>query len=106
YKNKEMARELLPYHKIRVPNFGIFSPGPAIRRPKRLKFPLFIKPLKEEGSVGISQGSFVETDEAFEERVRFIHERLNQEALAEDSIDGRELYVSIIGNDRLRGFPY
>src|SRR3990172_4213966 len=71
-----------------------------------MKFPLFIKPLKEEGSVGISQGSFVETDEAFEERVRFIHERLNQEALAEEYIDGRELYVSILGNDHLRVFPY
>ena len=56
--------------------------------------------------MGISQGSFVETDEAFEERVCFIHERLNQEALAEEYIDGRELYVSILGNDRLRLLPY
>src|SRR3989304_4174381 len=101
-----MVKEIRPYHKIRVPNFAIFSPGAAIRRPKRLDFPLFIKPLKEEGSVGISQGSFVETDEAFEERVHFIHERLNQEALAEEYIEGRELYVSILGNERLRVFPY
>jgi D-alanine-D-alanine ligase len=105
-KNKGMAKELLAYHKIRVPNFAIFSPGAAIKRPKQLKFPLFIKPLREEGSVGISQGSFVETDEAFEERIRFIHERINQEALAEEYIDGRELYVSILGNDRLRVFPF
>lgn len=105
-KNKGMAKELLAYHKIRVPNFAILSPGSAIKRPKRLKFPLFIKPLREEGSVGISQGSFVETDEAFEERVQFIHERMNQEALAEEYIEGRELYVSILGNDRLRVFPF
>ncbi|HEU4340854.1 MAG TPA: hypothetical protein VFU31_04725 [Candidatus Binatia bacterium] len=105
-KNKGMAKELLAYHKIRVPNFAIFSPGSAIKRPKRLKFPLFIKPLKEEGSVGISLDSFVDTDEAFEERVRFIHERLNQEALAEEYIDGRELYVSILGDERLRVFPF
>jgi D-alanine-D-alanine ligase len=104
-KNKGMAKELLAYHKIRVPNFAIFSPGATIRRPKHLPFPLFIKPLREEGSVGIAQGSFVETDEAFEERIRFIHERLNQEALAEEYINGRELYVSILGNDRLRVFP-
>jgi len=106
YKNKSMAKELLAYHKIRVPNFAILSPGSAIKRPTRLKFPLFIKPLREEGSVGISQGSFVETDEAFEERVQFIHERMNQEALAEEYIEGRELYVSILGNDRLRVFPF
>jgi D-alanine-D-alanine ligase len=104
-KNKGMAKELLAYHKIRVPNFAIYSPGSAIRRPKRLRFPLFIKPLKEEGSVGISLDSFVETDEAFEERIRFIHDRLNQEALAEEYIEGRELYVSILGNDRLRVLP-
>jgi D-alanine-D-alanine ligase len=105
-KNKGMAKELLAYHKIRVPNFAIFSPGSTIKRPKRLKFPLFIKPLKEEGSVGISLDSFVDSDEAFEERIRFIHERLNQDALAEEYIEGRELYVSILGNDRLRVFPY
>jgi D-alanine-D-alanine ligase len=101
-----MAKELLAYHKIRVPNFAIFSPGSGIKRPRRLKFPLFIKPLKEEGSVGISLDSFVDTDEAFEERVRFIHERMNQEALAEEYIEGRELYVSILGNERLRVFPF
>jgi len=105
-KNKGMAKELLAYHKIRVPNFAIFPPGSTVRRPKILKFPLFIKPLTEEGSVGISLDSFVESDEAFEERVRFIHERLNQEALAEEYIEGRELYVSILGNDRLRVFPF
>src|SRR5215472_10449079 len=102
----EHFKELLAYHKIRVPNFAMFSPGSTIKRPKRLKFPLFIKPVKEEGSVGISLDSFVDNDTAFEERIRFIHERLNQEALAEEFIEGRELYVSILGTDRLRVFPY
>lgn len=105
-KNKGMAKELLAYHKIRVPNFAIFSPGSTIKRPRSLKFPLFIKPLKEEASYGISLASFVDNDEAFEERVRFIHERMNQEALAEEYIEGRELYVSILGNDQLRVFPF
>ena len=104
-KNKGMSKEILTYHKIRVPHFAIFPPGATIRRPKRLSFPLFIKPSKEEASYGISQDSFVENDDAFEERVRFIHERMNQEALAEEYIDGRELYVSILGNERLQVFP-
>ena len=80
-KNKGMAKELLAYHKIRVPNFAIFSPGATIKRPSRLKFPLFIKPAEEEASYGISLDSFVENDEAFEERIRFIHEKMNQTAL-------------------------
>jgi D-alanine-D-alanine ligase len=104
-KNKGMAKELLAYHKIRVPNFAIFSPGAAIKKPPHLKFPLFIKPAEEEASYGISQDSFVENDEAFEERIRFIHERMNQTALAEEYIEGREIYVSLIGNERLRVFP-
>ncbi|MBI2087215.1 MAG: ATP-grasp domain-containing protein [Deltaproteobacteria bacterium] len=105
-KNKGMAKEILAYHRIRFPAFAIFPPGATIRRPRRLSFPLFIKPLKEEASYGISQDSFVENDEAFEERVRFIHERMKQEALVEEYIEGRELYVSILGNKRLRVFPF
>lgn len=105
-KNKGMAKELLAYHKIRVPNFAVYSPGSAIKRPSRLKFPLFIKPAAEEASYGISLASLVEDDEAFEERIRFIHERMNQAALAEEYIEGREIYVSLLGNDRLRVFPF
>ena len=104
-KNKGMTKEILAYHRIRFPAYAIFPPGAAVRKPKRLSFPLFIKPLQEEASYGISQDSFVENDQTFEERVRFIHERMNQEALAEEYIDGRELYVSILGNRRLQVFP-
>ena len=104
-KNKGMAKELLAYHKIRVPNFALFSPKATIKKPPRLKFPLFIKPAEEEASYGISQDSFVETEEALEERIRFIHERMNQTALAEEYIEGREIYVSLMGNERLQVFP-
>lgn len=105
-KNKGMAKELLAYHKILVPNFAVYSPGAPIKRPSRLKFPLFIKPAEDEASYGIALDSFVEDDNAFEERVRFIHERMNQPALAEEFIEGREIYVSLLGNDSLRVFPF
>lgn len=105
-KNKGMAKELLAYHRIRVPNFAIFSPGARIKKPGRLQFPLFIKPAAEEASYGISLDSFVESDEAFEERIRFIHERMNQAALAEEYIEGREIYVSLLGNERLQVLPF
>src|SRR6185436_12734964 len=105
-KNKGMAKELLAFHKIRVPNFAIYSPGAAIKRPSRLKFPLFIKPAEDEASYGISLDSFVEDDASFEERIRFIHERMNQPALAEEYVEGREIYVSLLGNEQLRVFPF
>lgn len=104
-KNKGMSKEILSYHRIRFPDFAVFPPGKVIRRPRRLDFPLFIKPLKDEASYGISQESFVENDQAFEDRVRFIHERMGQEAIAEEYIEGRELYVSILGNNRLQVLP-
>jgi D-alanine-D-alanine ligase len=79
--------------------------GQRIARPKRLKFPILVKPLKEEASYGISQASFVETDEQFRERVTFLHEKTDNDVIAEEYIEGRELYVSIIGNHRLQVFP-
>jgi D-alanine-D-alanine ligase len=104
-KNKGMAKEILAYHRIQFPDFAIFPLGSAARRPKRLAFPLFIKPLKNEASYGISQDSFVENDQAFEDRIRFIHESMKQAALAEEYIEGRELYVSVIGNRHLQVLP-
>ena len=74
-------------------------------RPRRLQFPILVKPLKEEASYGIAQASFVETDEQFRERVQFIHEKYGNDVIAEEYIAGRELYVSILGNHRLQVFP-
>jgi D-alanine-D-alanine ligase len=88
-----------------VPEFVTIARGQRGTRPKRLKFPLVVKPLKEEASYGISQASFVENDEQFRERIAFIHEKYNSDAIAEEYIEGRELYVSIMGNVRLTVFP-
>lgn len=103
-KNKGISKEILTFHRIKNPRFDIFYRGMRIRRPKRLRFPLFIKPLSEEASMGIAQASFVENDADFCERIRFVHESLKQDAIAEEYIDGRELYVSILGNQRLQAF--
>jgi D-alanine-D-alanine ligase len=61
--------------------------------------------LKEEASLGISQASFVENDDQFRERVQFIHEKFDNDVIAEEYIEGRELYVGIFGNLRLQVFP-
>src|SRR6185369_17580122 len=58
-----------------------------------------------EASFGIAQASFVENDEQFKERVQFIHEKHGHDVIAEEYIEGRELYVSILGNHRLQVFP-
>ena len=104
-KHKGISKKILHYHRIHVPNFLVIPRGQRITRPKQLKFPILVKPVKEEASYGISQASFVQNEEQFRERVAFIHEKYNSDAIAEEYIDGRELYVSLMGNVRLTVFP-
>jgi D-alanine-D-alanine ligase len=104
-KHKGISKKILGYHRIRVPDFVTVARGKRFARPKRLKFPILVKPLKEEASLGISQASFVESDEQFKERVQYIHEKLDCDVIAEEYIEGRELYVSTLGNHRLQVFP-
>ena len=104
-KHKGISKKILSYHRIHVPNFVVIPRGQRIARPRQLKFPLLVKPVKEEASYGIAQASFVETDEQFRERVAFIHEKHDGDVIAEEYIEGRELYVSLMGNLRLTVFP-
>lgn len=104
-KQKGISKKILSYHRIHVPQFTVIPRGRRFARPKRLKFPILVKPLKEEASYGISQASFVETDEQFKERVQFIHTSHNCDVIAEEYVAGRELYVSVLGNHKLEVFP-
>ncbi len=103
--DKALAKKLLRYHRIPAPDFAVFPRGRTIRRPRRLSFPLFVKSSTEHGSAGIAQASLVTNDEKLTERVQFIHEQIGTDALAEEYIEGRELYLGVIGNQRLQTFP-
>jgi len=104
-RDKSLSKKLLAYHRIRVPEFEVFRNGRPIRRPKRLQFPLMVKSLTQEASIGISQASVVDNDEKLKERVAFIHESIGTAAIVEQYIEGRELYVGIIGNQVLQALP-
>ena len=104
-KHKGTSKKILGYHHIHVPNFVVIPRSQRIARLKKPKFPLLVKPVKEEASYGISQASFVTGDEQFKERVAFIHESHDSDVIAEEYIEGRELYVSVMGNARLTVFP-
>ncbi|MFC1497963.1 ATP-grasp domain-containing protein [Verrucomicrobiota bacterium] len=103
--NKALSKKILTYHRIKVPQFHSFRKGKRIWLPAKLRFPLIIKPLREEASTGISQASYVVNEEQFRERIGFIHNKLNMNAIAEEYIEGRELYVGIMGHKRLQAFP-
>jgi D-alanine-D-alanine ligase len=104
-RDKSLSKKLLAYHRIAVPEFEVVRIGRPIRRPKRLQFPLIVKSLTQEASIGISQASVVDSDEKLKERVAFIHESIGTAALVEQYIEGRELYVGIIGNQTLQAMP-
>jgi D-alanine-D-alanine ligase len=104
-RDKSLSKKLLAYHRIPVPEFEVVRMGRPIRRPKRLPFPLMVKSLTQEASVGISQASVVDSDERLKERVAFIHESIGTAALVEQYIEGREMYVGILGNQTLQAMP-
>ena len=104
-RDKSLSKKLLSYHRIPVPEFEVFRTGRPVRRPKRLPYPLIVKSLTQESSVGISQASVVDTDEKLQERVSFIHESIGTAAIVEQYIDGRELYVGVLGNRQLQALP-
>ena len=104
-RDKAITKKLLAYHRIHVPAFALFPRGRPVRRPRSLRFPLIVKSLTLDASIGISQASLVDSDERLAERVRFVHESTGTHAIAETYIEGRELYVGVIGNERLRAFP-
>lgn len=103
--DKALTKMILRHHRIRVPYFHVFPMGLRIKRPPRLAFPLLVKSLTEEGSVGIAQASIVYDEEKLVERVRFIHTTTRTHAIAEQYIDGREIYVGVMGNYRLETLP-
>jgi len=97
-RNKAMSKKVLAYHGIRTPGFATFRSGELIELPEGLGFPLIVKPLQSDASAGIAQASVVQDEAALSERVALVHERFHQPAIAEEFIDGREVYVSLIGN--------
>ena len=104
-RNKSLTKKVLAYHGIRVPAFAEFHPGDELVRPSELRFPLIVKPLLEDASVGIAQASVVENDDSLGERVRYIHEKFTQAAIVEELVEGRELYAGLIGNDKVEVLP-
>jgi D-alanine-D-alanine ligase len=104
-KDKALAKKLLAYHRVRVPHFVISPQQRPLKRLRRFIYPAFVKPVGEESSDGISKASFARSEEEALERARFVHEKFECDALIEEYIDGRELYLSVMGNRKLNVFP-
>jgi D-alanine-D-alanine ligase len=104
-RDKALSKQLLAFHRVPVPDFMVFRPGRGIARRRKLQFPVIVKSLTYEASVGISQASVVSDEEHLRRRVEFIHTSIGTDAIVERYIEGRELYVGLVGNERVRVFP-
>ena len=105
-QDKATAKKILCYHGIPTPEFAVINPGPFRWRARpELDFPLIVKPRFEDGSIGIDACSVVDDVRALRQRVKHLHDRFGSDALVERYIDGREICVTIVGNDRPETLP-
>ena len=104
-RDKTLAKQLLAFHRIATPQFAVFRRGARLHVPRKLRFPLFVKSTVEDASLGIAQASVVEDAARLRERITFVHEQIKSDALVEEYIAGRELYVGMMGNERVTRLP-
>jgi len=105
-RNKAMTKKVLAHHDIEVPRFLTYRLGEELRDDDEFFFPAIVKPMRLDASQGISKASVVYDKESLAQRVQFVHEKLHDAAIVEDYIEGRELYVSVLGNgDDLQILP-
>jgi D-alanine-D-alanine ligase len=104
-RDKPLTKKLLSYHRIATPRFKVLKKGVRFVVPKELVYPLIVKSATEDASLGIAQASVVGDVAHLKDRVEFIHTQIGTDALVEEFIEGRELYVGVLGNERLTTLP-
>ena len=104
-RDKALTKILLADADIPTPTFEVFPRGTRVPPRTRRNFPLIVKSLTQEASIGIAQASVVHDETKLHDRIHFVHDTIGTDAIVEQFIEGRELYVGVIGNDRLQAFP-
>jgi len=103
-QNKALAKKIFHFHDIRTPFFAVSYKG-QVDHAHDIAFPLIVKPLAEDGSIGIDAGAVVASVKELMERIHYIHESFDCPALIEEYIEGREIYGAVLGNDKPEGLP-
>lgn len=95
-RDKALSKQVLAAHGVDVPRQQVFARGGRVRRARELAFPLIVKSRTEEASLGLARASLVTEERALARRVALVHERLGTDAIAEEYLDGRELYSAVL----------
>jgi D-alanine-D-alanine ligase len=104
-RDKVLSKQLLAYHRIPTPQFAVIRRGKRVQLPRKLRFPLFVKSATDDASLGIAQASVCDDAASLAERIAFVHDQTQSDALVEQYVEGREIYVGVLGNDRLTVLP-
>ena len=96
--DKSLSKKLFDFHGVRSPDFAIITPGHVETKTTLDAFPLMVKPIATDASMGINAKSVVQTVEELMERVFSVHKEFGTPALVEQYIEGREIYVGVLGN--------
>jgi D-alanine-D-alanine ligase len=104
-QDKGLAKKVLAFENILYPHFAVFSQNSDFETGGNLRMPLFVKPLTADASIGIESDSLVRDATSLMKRVLEIHEKINDSALVEEYIEGREFYVGVLGNREPEALP-
>jgi len=103
-QDKSLAKKVFHFHKIKTPFFAVSYKG-RTDHSHDIEFPLIVKPLSEDGSIGIEAASVVNSVKELMERIDYIHEQFDSPALIEEYIEGREIYAAILGDEKPEALP-
>jgi D-alanine-D-alanine ligase len=102
--DKALCKKILQFHGIRYPRFCTIEKG-KVDWADNLDFPLIVKPINEDASIGIDRDSVVNNVKELLERVSYLQQQFDSATLIEEYIEGREIYVGVIGNEKPEAFP-
>src|SRR5213075_350978 len=103
-QDKALAKKIFAFHAIPTPEFAIVYRGRS-EHAHDLSFPVIVKPAGEDGSIGIHFGAVCNSIKELMERIDYIHSEFDSPALIEEYIEGRELYVGVLGNGKPEALP-
>jgi D-alanine-D-alanine ligase len=103
-QDKAVAKKIFAFHGVHTPVFAKSFRG-RLDFSHDLQFPVIVKPAREDGSIGIEFSAVVNSIRELMERMDWLHQHFDSPVLIEEYVEGREMYVGIIGNDKPEALP-
>jgi D-alanine-D-alanine ligase len=103
-QDKALAKKIFAFHGIHTPVFAKVFRG-RLDFSHHLEFPVIVKPAREDGSIGIEFNAVVSSIRELMERIDALHQQFDSPVLIEEYVEGREMYVGVLGNENPFALP-